>query len=114
METNKLQNNIEEGKSTAIIAYLTVIGLIIAFVQNSEKKNSFVNYHIRQSLGLCCTGLALSVVNIIPILGWLVSIAGFFVLVYLWIKGLLSAINGEESPVPLLGENYNKWFSGIQ
>ncbi|MEZ5053811.1 MAG: hypothetical protein R2807_03425 [Chitinophagales bacterium] len=114
METNKLENNIEEGKSTAIIAYLTVIGLIIAFVLNSEKKNSFAVYHIRQSLGLCCAGLAIGVINIIPILGWLVSIVGFFVLVFLWIKGLLNAINGEESPVPFLGENFNKWFSGIQ
>ncbi|HNJ60379.1 MAG TPA: hypothetical protein PLS16_04540 [Chitinophagales bacterium] len=113
METNT-QQSITEGKSTAIIAYITVIGLIIAFVQNSEKKNTFANFHIRQSLGLMCTGFALGLVNIIPILGWIVSVFGMIVLLILWISGLLNALNGKESPVPILGNLYNKWFSGIQ
>ncbi len=113
MEINT-QHSITEGKSTAIIAYITVIGLIIAFVQNSEKKNTFANFHIRQSLGLMCTGFALGLVNIIPILGWIVSVFGMIVLLILWISGLLNALNGKESPVPILGNLYNKWFSGIQ
>ncbi|HMU98814.1 MAG: hypothetical protein K1X26_05165 [Chitinophagales bacterium] len=113
METNT-QQSITEGKSTAIIAYITVIGLIIAFVQNSEKKNTFANFHIRQSLGLMCTGFALGLVNIIPILGWIVSVFGMIVLLILWISGLLNALNGKESPIPILGNLYNKWFSGIQ
>ena len=102
METNT-QQSITEGKSTAIIAYITVIGLIIAFVQNSEKKNTFANFHIRQSLGLMCTGFALGLVNIIPILGWIVSVFGMIVLLILWISGLLNALNGKESPIPILG-----------
>lgn len=113
MEINT-QHSISEGKSTAIIAYITVIGLIFAFVQNSEKKNTFANFHIRQSLGLMCTGFALGLVNIIPILGWIVSIFGMIVLLILWISGLLNALNGKESPVPVLGNLYNKWFSSIQ
>ena len=37
-------------KSIAIIAYLTLIGLIVAFVMNNDKKQPFAAYHIRQSL----------------------------------------------------------------
>lgn len=113
METNP-QHIIGEGKITAIIAYITLIGLIVAFVQNAEKKNPFATYHIRQSLGLLCTALALSFVNIIPFFGWILCIAGMFALMVLWIMGLLNAVNGKESPVPVLGNLYNKWFSGIQ
>ncbi len=31
----------KDGKQIGMIAYLTVIGLIIAFVMNSEKKSEF-------------------------------------------------------------------------
>lgn len=104
---------VSEGKTTAIIAYITLIGLIIAFVLNTDKKNSFANYHIRQSLGLGLTGLALGIINIIPFLGWLVSIIGFAILLAMWITGLMSALNGKEKPVFLLGEKYQEWFKGI-
>lgn len=109
-----VSRHIAEGKNTAIIAYITLIGLIIAFVQNAEKKNAFAAYHIRQSLGLICTGFALAIVNIIPVLGWLISILGMLTLLILWVMGLLNAVNGKEAPVPLMGDLYSKWFSGIQ
>ena len=106
-------NVISDGKTIAIIAYITLIGLIIAFVLNTEKKNSFANYHIRQALGLGLTGLVLGMINIIPVLGWIVSIIGFFILFVMWISGLISALNGKENPVFLLGEKYQEWFKGI-
>lgn len=112
METN-IPKTITDGKTTATIAYITLIGLIIAFVQNSEKKNTFAAYHIRQSLGLMCTGFVLGLANIIPILGWILSILGTIVLIVLWIMGLMNAINGKEQPIPLLGNLYNKWFANI-
>lgn len=103
-----------EKSNTAVIAYLTVIGLIIAFVMNNDKKEPFASYHIRQSLGLMITGLALSLINIIPVLGWVVSIVGFFIILYMWIMGLLNAINGREKPMPILGKKYAEWFKTIQ
>lgn len=112
METN-IPKTITDGKTTATIAYITLIGLIIAFVQNGEKKNTFAAYHIRQSLGLMCTGFVLGLANIIPILGWIISILGTIVLIVLWITGLMNAINGKEQPIPLLGNLYSKWFANI-
>lgn len=112
METQD-NSSLNEGKNIAIIAYITLIGLIIAFVQNGEKKNSFAAYHIRQSLGLICTSFALALVNIIPILGWIVSILGVIFIMVLWVIGLLNAVNGKEKPIPVLGNLYNKWFQNI-
>lgn len=107
MEQTKTNNNI------AIISYITIIGLIIAFVMNNDKKEPFASFHIRQSLGLCLTGFALGMVGMIPILGWLISIVGTFVLIYMWIMGLMAAVNGKESSVPLLGKKYEEWFRNI-
>jgi uncharacterized membrane protein len=102
-----------EEKNIAIIAYITVIGLIIAFVMNNDKKAVFSTYHIKQSLGLAGTGLALFVVGMVPILGWFISFFGSLVLLYLWIMGLMNAINGKQKPVPWLGEKYEEWFKNI-
>jgi uncharacterized membrane protein len=102
-----------EGKNTAIIAYITIIGLIIAFVMNSDKKSDFAAYHIKQSLGLALTGLALGIIGMIPILGWIINLIGIFVLLFMWIMGLVNAINGQEKPVPILGANYLEWFKNL-
>ena len=103
----------ESTSNMAVIAYLTLIGLIIAFVINQEKKEPFTAYHIRQSLGIGLTGFALGAISVIPIIGWLISIIGFFFTVYLWIMGLMNAINQKEKPVPILGEKYEEWFQNI-
>ena len=102
-----------QDKTIAIVAYLTVIGLVVALVMNNEKKDLFSTYHIRQSLGLVLTSIALSLINVIPILGWIVSLIGAFVLLYMWVMGLLNAINGREKPVPILGEKYEEWLKSV-
>lgn len=112
-QVNSAEEVVAEGKTIAILAYITLIGLVIAFVMNNEKKNSFANYHIRQALGIGLTGFALGMIGVVPILGWFVAILGFFVLFVMWITGLMSALNGKEKPVFLLGEKYQEWFKGI-
>lgn len=103
----------QEAKKVAIISYITIVGLVIAFVMNNEKKLDFANYHIRQSIGLCATGLALAFIGIIPILGWIINIVGIFVLLYMWVVALMNAINGKHRPAPFLGKKYETWFKGV-
>ena len=116
---DNIENNVDldgqagQKNTIAIVAYLTVIGLIAAFIMNNDKQNEFGTYHIRQSLGLCVTALALAVVGMIPILGWIANVIGFFVLLFMWVMGLMKAINGKKEPVPLLGEQYAEWFKGV-
>ncbi|WP_369426759.1 hypothetical protein [Profundicola chukchiensis] len=95
-----------------IIAYITIIGLIIAFISNKDKEE-LTSYHIRQSLGIGLTSLALMIVGMIPIIGWIISILGSLFIIFLWIMGLMNAINGKMEPVPVLGEKYNEWLEGI-
>ncbi|MBF6598408.1 MAG: hypothetical protein ITF98_09320 [Fermentimonas sp.] len=109
---NEITRNTQD-KTIAIVAYLTVIGLVVALVLNNEKKDLFAKYHIRQSLGLVLTSIALSLINVIPVLGWIVSMVGAFVLLFMWIMGLLNAVNGREKPVPILGEKYEEWLKSV-
>lgn len=106
------QQDIEEGKGLAIISYLTIIGTIIAYFMNNDKKNVFTNFHIRQALGLWLTYF---------ILGWVVSATdswfatlGFWVFFgVLFIFGFINAIGGRAQTVPLVGELFQKWFSNL-
>ncbi len=103
---------VDEGKTIAIISYITFIGLIIAFVMNSEKKNAFAAYHIRQSLGITlCYVIVWILASLlyIPILYFILYLA-LFVLVIL---GLVAAAQGEMKPVPVVGPMFQDWFKGI-
>jgi uncharacterized membrane protein len=101
-----------EDKTVAILAYLTIIGFIVAIFMYQNQKTQLGAFHLRQVLGIVVTSLAGAVCGVVPILGWIVwffVVIGLFVL---WLLGLLSAIRGDMRPVPLLGEHYQRWFAG--
>jgi len=50
----------------------------------------------------------LGLVNVIPILGWIISIIGVFVLIYMNIMGIINAVNRKEKPLPILGKQYEE------
>ncbi|GGH41618.1 hypothetical protein IA57_11500 [Mangrovimonas yunxiaonensis] len=103
---------INEGKSLAIVSYLTFIGLIIAVLMNMERKNPFTFFHIRQMLGLI---LMLIVSNVTE--AYINSLAGtilWTITFVCWLFGLFYAIKGEARPIPLLGEKFQEWFKNIQ
>lgn len=103
-----------DAKTVAVIAYLTIIGLVIAFVMNNDKKDAFATYHIKQSLGLTIFSFGLFIIGMLPILGWIISFLGSIFLLVLWIMGLINAINNKKEPVPLLGVYFEDWFKNIQ
>jgi uncharacterized membrane protein len=103
-----------EDKTTAIISYLTLIGFVAAIVIHSSRKTSLGAYHLRQSLGLMITSIALVMVSMIigsvPYIGWMVELALWLGLMVLWFTGLLAAVNGQRKPVAVLGSQFEKWF----
>lgn len=111
MDHNRPQ--VKEGKNTAIIAYCTLIGLLVAFIMNSSKKNPLASFHIKQSAGLALTGLTLYLIGKVPYIGGVLNFLGLAILVIMWIMGLMNAINGVEKPVPILGNNYKELFKNL-
>ena len=87
--------------------------IIYSWLITKQKKEKKPSYHIRQSLGIACVALGLSVIAVIPILGWIISFLGFFLVLVLWIMGLINALSGNEKPVPVLGKKFEKWFKDV-
>ena len=79
-------------RTTDIVAYITPIGLILALVLGAWEESRF---HLNQALVIWLFGL----LSGIPCVGWLWGIFCFICA----IMGFISAINGEEKEVPLIG-----------
>ena len=115
-ETSSVPAAAGEDKTVAILSYLTLIGFIVAIVMHSSNKTSLGAFHLRQCLGLILASIAAAIgatiIAFIPFVGWIVAPCiwlGFFVL---WVMGLLAAINGKKEPMPILGAQFQQWFSG--
>ncbi len=104
---------VKEDTTVALLAYITIIGFIIAIVMHGNKKTQLGAYHLRQALGLFLTGFAGGIVlAIIPVVGWLMLPFFYLAIVVFAIMGIIAAVNGKQKPLPLLGEKYQQWFSG--
>lgn len=105
------QNEIQEGKTFAIVAYLTFIGLIIAIIKNINPKNPFTSFHIRQMLGLILlllfSNLTEKYVN--SMLGTVLWFGTFL----FWVFGLINAVKGDTKLVPFFGKLFQDWFANI-
>ena len=86
---------------TSVVAYLTWIGLIIAFVAGDKDGAKF---HLNQALVIWLAGIILGIVAVIPILGWIVGLVGSIFLFVCWIMRLVYAIQEQEKEVPILGK----------
>lgn len=112
----------KEDTTIALLAYITPIlfgvGIVIAIVMHNSKKTALGAFHLRQSLGLlvsCIVAwMGMMVIGFIPVVNMILLLlapltwlAGFV----LWIIGLIAAINGQQKPLPVVGEHYQKWFA---
>jgi len=106
------ENTVNEGKTTAIISYITIIGTILALLMNSSKKNSFAAFHIRQMMGLVILGL----INQYFIKAYFSDIAAVIIAIGLfisWIIGFVGAVKGQEKVIPFIGDKFQELFRNI-
>lgn len=109
----------KEDTTVALLAYLTIIGFIVAIVLHSSKKTALGAFHLRQTLGLFITALVIwipcMIISMIPVVNLVMFLLGPAVMIglfVLWIIGFIAAINGQQKPLPVVGEYYKKWFAG--
>ena len=107
-----MKNTVEEGKSAAIISYIFLVGALIALSMNSENKNPFASFHIRQGLGLALTFISLGLI-ISNFDNVMIAATMWIFISVLSIYGIFSAARGETKPLPLLGNFFQKWFKNI-
>lgn len=104
-----------------ILAYITPIGFIIAFIMNSKhygERRLFGAFHLRQALGLFVLsfGLSLSLVIIRGVLPFLRTLLQFtdelslLATIVLAVVGALNASKGLKKPLPLIGMPIEKYL----
>jgi uncharacterized membrane protein len=125
------ENNIsttDNGKTAAIVSYITIIGWLIAyFGMHKDKKTELGSYQLRQTLLFHIAAIVISWalawlfgiifltssfgsgLLLISTLNWIVRV-GFFIM---WLIGFLGAVNGEKKPIPLIGDKAQAMFSSI-
>ncbi|NJB35520.1 MULTISPECIES: hypothetical protein [Flavobacteriaceae] len=110
MQTEEAQ----KGKTTAIVAYLTLVGCLIAITMNLEPKNTFARFHIRQAFGIHILFHAMAIVATYAGIA-VASATTVLYLLYMamWIFGFVQALNLSTKPLPFLGPLFQKWFTFI-
>ena len=104
--------SVEKGKGLGIVAYITIIGVLIAFFMNQEKRNPFVSFHVRQSLGLWLLYFILGYV-ISGFDSWMLTYSFWIFFAVLFLYGILGAISGKNNSVPILGDFFQKLFKSL-
>ena len=94
-------------KATDIVAYITPIGLILAFLIGDRENCKF---HLNQALVIWLCGVIINIIERIldgiPVLGIIITIIAVICSIALfvfWIMGLVSACQGTEKRVPVVG-----------
>lgn len=82
-----------DAKTTGIVAYLTWIGLLIAFLAGDKEGAKF---HLNQALVILLFGL----LGAIPFVGWIWDVF----MIVCWFIGFIGACQGQENEVPLIGK----------
>lgn len=100
-------------RTTDIVAYLTWIGLVVAFVAGDRQRSKF---HLNQALVLAIVSAAWTILYRVAYL--VLNIATFglaggilgavnalvsLVLLVLLVLGLVNAVQGQEKPLPIIG-----------
>lgn len=86
-------------KTTDIVAYITLIGWIVAFCAGTKEESKF---HLNQALVLWLCNIVVTVLSAIPYVNIVGGILSLVIFVF-WILGLVNACKGEEKELPIIG-----------
>lgn len=93
--------DIEENKAMAAIGYLGILFLIPLL---AKKDSPYAQYHAKQGMVLFIFDILLGAVMVIPFLGWVIGALGWIFVVVLFVMGLVNALGGKMTPLPLIGQ----------
>ncbi len=93
--------DVEQNRAIAAVGYLSILCLLPLLF---KRESAFAQYHAKQGLVLVGCWIALLVIGIIPILGWLVFMVGSLAIFVMSIVGFANALMGEWWEVPYVGE----------
>ncbi len=107
METGAqyMPEDIQQNKGMAFLAYLGILFLIPLL---AKKDSPYAQFHAKQGLVLFLGWIAVTVINVIPIIGQIISALGSLFLIVLFIMGVINAFSGKVKELPLIGQLAHK------
>lgn len=97
-----------EGRSTALLAYIPIVGFLIGYSLNKEDKHPFATWHTKNMFGIFILFFVALVFQSTDNyrIGDILWILAFF----LWIYSFVMAYQNKEKGVPFLDEKFQEWF----
>jgi len=100
------------GRNKAIIAYLTFIGMLIAYSMNRDSKDAFATWHIKNMFGLVLGQFVFLVLdNLLSETGYALVYALLFLA---WLYSFIMAITNQKKGIPVLSDKFQEWFRFLE
>ena len=96
-------------RNISIIAYITFIGMLIAYFLNRDKKYEVATFHIKNMFGLVLMLLSQVAQSYDYLLLFGELLWGL--LFFLWLISLIMAVKNEKRAIPWLSEKFQDWFT---
>ena len=91
----------QQNKLLCVLCYFGILLLIPLLTQPNSK---YCRFHSNQGLVMMLLSIALGIVAIIPILGWIAAFVGGIFVFVCWILGIVNTVNGRMKPLPIIGK----------
>ncbi len=102
----------EEHKVNSIISHITIIGCIVSILMNNEKKNPFVSFYNRQTLGMfLCFHIGGYLIGYFD--SWIASMTYWILFLILWIISFSGVLSNDMKLIPGVGEQFQNWFKNL-
>jgi uncharacterized membrane protein len=95
------QEDIDTNKTMGIIAYFI---FFLPLLVEPAKNSPYAKFHVNNMVLIILGNIAIWIIGLLPLLGWLAAFVGGIALFVFWIIGLIGAINGEAKKLPLIGD----------
>lgn len=92
--------DVQENKAITILSYIGILCLVPLL---AKKDSKFAQFHAKQGLVLLISWVVLSVIFVVPFLGWVVGFIGYIILLILMIMGIINVLSGKMTPLPVIG-----------
>ncbi len=94
----------DDVRNNKAISYLCYFGPLFLIPYLTRSNSDFVKFHSNQGLLLLLASLLTKICDFIPILGWMISVAGTLFVIAGFFQGLSNVSKGIKKPLPLIGE----------
>lgn len=104
-DIKKEDKEVLEGKAYAILSYLWVLCLIPLLV---KKDNKFALFHAKQGLVIFMGELIISIIGVIPVMGWTIMFFGTLLFGIVSLVGIVQVLLGNYWKLPIFGDTAEK------